>query len=445
MPRLMRGDRLAITRLADLPAEAERDRRFLQAFSVESVALIPSGSGVSKKGVLKVMLASEHEWPTTLIDGLEAFGDVIVSTFDRELARKLAQDTQEENDRRFRHVFEQSPVGIAVEDLNGTLLLVNPALCSTLGYTSAELIGMSCAQFGHVGDSEDESVLFEKLHAGSIGGYSLEKRYTRNDGVEMWGHLHVSRVDAGHGEPPLVMAMLEDITERRAVIEDLKKAQSESRDLTERLIRARDDERARIGRDLHDDIGQCVALLAMDVARLEDQLTGAAHQDLHPQISDVSAALEELGANVRQLSHALSPSLLQHLGLGGALHDLCVRVSSQSGVQIDLSGTIPDGAISDDLTLCLFRVAQEAVHNITSHSQAHHASVDVRYGGDEVRLVVRDGGIGFDPSVHARGIGLASMRERVRIAGGRLTIESRPGAGTTIVVAVPARLSVSVR
>src|SRR5215472_16483864 len=91
MPRLMRGDRLAVTRLADLPVEAERDRRFLQAFSVESLALIPSGSWISKKGVLKVTLSSERAWPTPLVDQLEAFGNVIVSTFDRELAPTLEQ------------------------------------------------------------------------------------------------------------------------------------------------------------------------------------------------------------------------------------------------------------------------------------------------------------------------------------------------------------------
>ena len=437
MPRLMRGDRVAVCRLSDLPVEAERDRRFLQAFSVESLALIPSGSGISKKGVLKVTLSSEHAWPTELVDQLEAFGNVIVSTFDRDLARRLAQDAHEERDRRFRHVFEQAPLGIAIEDLNGTLLLANPALCATLGYTSAELIGMSCAQFGHVGDSEDEAVLFQKLRSGLIGSYTLEKQYIRKDGVEIWGRLNVSRVDAGHGRPSLVMAMLEDITERKVATEELKKAQSESRELTERLIHARDDERARIGRELHDDIGQRVAVLIMDSVRLGDQLTDTTTRDQRQEISNLRASLEELANDLHNLSHALSPSYLQHLGLAAALNDLCRHVSAQFRVQIDLSCPIPTGAISDDLALCLFRVAQEALHNVTSHSQAQHASVDVSYAAGEICLVVRDVGIGFDPLLKTRGIGLASMRERLRIAGGRLMIDSRSGGGTTIVAAVP--------
>lgn len=442
MPRLMRGDRLAVTRLADLPVEAEQDRRFLQAFSVESLALIPSGSGISNKGVLKVTLSSAHAWPPELVDELEAFGNVIVSTVDRELARTLAQETQEDSDRRFRHVFEQAPLGIAVEDLSGTLLLVNPALCSILGYTSAELIGMSCAQFGHVGDSEDESVLFQQLRAGAIGSYTLDKRYVRKDGVEMWGRLNVSRVDTGHGQPPLVMAMLEDVTERRAAIEELKRAQAESRELTERLIRARDDERARIGRDLHDDISQRVALLAMELARLRDQLSGHTQQEQHQRASDICASLDELGTDLHNLSHALSLSQLRHLGLAAALQDLCARVSSQFRVQIDLSCTIPDGAVSPDLALCMFRVAQEALHNVTSHSQAQRASVDVRSVEGEVWLVVRDVGVGFDPLLKTGGIGLASMRERLRSVGGRLKIDSRPGGGTTIVAALPAEAGV---
>src|SRR5262249_30505900 len=157
-----------------------------------------------------VTLPSEREWPATLVDQLEAFGNVIVSTFDRELAR----EAQEDHDRRLRHVVEQAPLGIALEDLNGTALLVNPALCATLGYTSEELIGMSCAQFGHGADSDDESALFQKLRAGLIGSYTLEKRYVRKDGVEFWGRLNVSRVDAFDGQPRVLIAMLEDITER---------------------------------------------------------------------------------------------------------------------------------------------------------------------------------------------------------------------------------------
>src|SRR5580704_18271168 len=166
----------------------------------------------------------------------------------------------------FHYLFEQASLGIAVEDLEGRLLLANPALCSMLGYWEEELCGMNCSEFANPEDSEDDWALFQQLRAGVIFRYSLEKRYVRKDGVQFWGRLNVSLWRNGDGGSPLVFAFVEDITDRK--LSELALAS-----VSRRLIEAQERERLRISRELHDDIGQRIALLAYNLQQLlEDPL-----------------------------------------------------------------------------------------------------------------------------------------------------------------------------
>src|SRR5271170_6298612 len=129
----------------------------------------------------------------------------------------------------FHYLFEQASLGIAVEDLDGTLLLVNPALCCMLGYPEDELCGMNCSQFANPEDSADDWALFQQLQAGIIDQYSLEKRYVRKDGDRIWGRLNVSLLKNNDGGSPLVFAFLENITERRRTEDALRESEQRFR------------------------------------------------------------------------------------------------------------------------------------------------------------------------------------------------------------------------
>src|SRR5271165_3930536 len=140
-----------------------------------------------------------------------------------------SQGLQAEAKEPFHYLFEQASLGIAVEDLEGTLLLANPALCSMLGYAENELCGMNCSQFANPEDSEDDWALFQQLREGVIDQYSLEKRYVRKDGAQIWGRLNVSLLENSEGGTPLVFAFLENITERRRTEDALRESEQRFR------------------------------------------------------------------------------------------------------------------------------------------------------------------------------------------------------------------------
>jgi PAS domain S-box-containing protein len=129
------------------------------------------------------------------------------------------KESPAEGDQLFRHLFEEASLGIAIEDMEGKLLLANPALCRMLGYGREELCSMSCDQFASAEDSQDDWAHFQQLRAGAIDHYSLEKRYIRKDGARIWGRLNVSLLKSGDGGSPLVVALVEDIRNAPALQE----------------------------------------------------------------------------------------------------------------------------------------------------------------------------------------------------------------------------------
>jgi PAS domain S-box-containing protein len=284
----------------------------------------------------------------------------------------------------------------------------------------------------HLHSDDRERVLYERqqLHEGRLERLNFEYRFLNPIHGERWIH-HVgcvtTRDAAGHTVRSY--GVLRDITEH-------KRAEDALRDLSRRLIRAQEEERALLARELHDDVTQRVAVLAIEAGRAELAATEGSQKQA---MRSVREGLVRLSEDIHSLAYQLHPSVLDELGLAEALRAECERVCGQGRVDLSLELDPLSASVGRDAALCLFRLAQEALNNVTRHAGARAASVTLRQMDGGLLLAVRDDGVGFDPVSPGtrRSLGLASMRERVRLVNGTLDIESAPGRGTEIIAWVP--------
>ena len=225
-----------------------------------------------------------------------------------------------------------------------------------------------------------------------------------------------------------------------AVMAESRRAQELLRRTTASLIQAQEQERHRIARELHDDLGQALALTKVTLDELIfDELTPGPDESLKIALTDLSNQISTISNTAREISHGLYPTQLEYLGLPGALKRLCDELGKRKNISIHLTiGNLPD-QLQPSISLSLYRIAQETVHNIITHSQAKNVKVELGANDTRISLRIIDDGIGFDPSHEAGGLGLESMRERVRVMGGFINISSFPSSGTRIEVRVPFR------
>jgi signal transduction histidine kinase len=220
-----------------------------------------------------------------------------------------------------------------------------------------------------------------------------------------------------------------DITERKRAAEALST-------VSRRLIDAQEAERARLARELHDDINQRLTLVSMSLSRLQPGSVGAA--EFRAEVAAAGAEVTHLVQDIQALSHRLHSSRLDLLGLTRAAGDLCAELSDLHGVTIGFQAERIAESLPDDVSLCLFRVLQNALQNATKHSGCRQIDVSLRSGEHSIELAVVDAGVGFDPrAARAHGLGLTSMTERLKLVDGELLIDSKPGGGTTVRARIP--------
>lgn len=238
-------------------------------------------------------------------------------------------------------------------------------------------------------------------------------------------HFEARLTSAGPGR---IISIVRDVTEA-------KRAHALNLALAGRLITSQEDERHRIARELHDDFGQRIALLTIDVDQLARDV---ASRDHRAKLHELSRQAGELASDLHQLSHELHPSRLHTLGLVESIRLLCRDVGSQRNIRVTFDHNQSAESVDDDIALCLYRIAQEALHNVAKHSGAQDAFVRLTVDAGEAYLQIADSGIGFDPQSSVRsGLGLVSLRERVELLHGKLAIHAAPGNGTRIGVKLP--------
>jgi PAS domain S-box-containing protein len=277
-------------------------------------------------------------------------------------------------------------------------------------------------------DDREQAIATHIDCTNTCDNYETDYRMLTQDGRVVWLHNLVT-VIREHGRPKTIRGFSIDVTQS-------KQNDAALRDLSRRLINAQEEERRRVARELHDDLNQRMALLSIELAQLRQMHPPS---DWNRRLEALEIQAQEISADIHRLSYKLHPSKLDHLGLRAAIKSLCQEVAAKSQIEIKLEQTGFVSKFSKDVTLCVFRIAQEALRNCVKHSSATQAHVILKNTGETIRLTVSDNGCGFDLHTDAmkKGLGFTSMRERLQILGGTMQVRSQPMQGTVIEVCVP--------
>jgi PAS domain S-box-containing protein len=427
--RLLTGHPVLLATLADLPEYAEIDRSYLGSFGVRSLALCPVDGGHEDLSLLALLSLKQSScWSYSLGRNCSFLSAAFLSAHSRKF-------TDHNQDSDFRAAFRSASVGMALEDTSGGLLYVNEALCTLLGYSETEMVRKRCVDFSHPGDYEREAILFGELFRGERQSYEIEKRFLNRSGNTIWGKVNVTLLKMPADQSPLVLGIVEDITAQKVAIESLAKSQLEVQALASRIMVSQEDERRSLARELHDDIGQRLSLVTSEIHLLNNE-QGAVERMPVRTLERLAGELDSLVRDLHNLSHRLHSTKLQHLGIRFALREVCRRFEDAGlSVRCDLEDILEPKP--ENVAVCLLRIAEEALGNVLKHSGVDQAVIVLSKRDGGYFLAIRDAGCGFNTSARSNGLGLVSIRERVRAVEGSLIIRSRRNEGTEVVVWIP--------
>ncbi len=410
----------------ECPPEVADDRASFSHFGIKSVVVLPlsTGGGPVLGAAAFATVREERAWPPEIVRRLQ----LVAQIFAGALGRRAADEALRESEDRMQLAAESAGVGLWRLDLVTSSYWLTEEARRQFAFPEGKPVTQDMVLAGVV--PEDRGLILAAVKAAceSREEAVAEYRLVAPDGVERWLSSRGRARLGPSGEPESLMGVTVDVTDR-------KRAEAALRDLSQRLIRAHEEERALLARELHDDLTQRLAVLAIDVGRTELAARGAGAERLRA----VREGLVALSEDVHTLAYQLHPSVLEELGLAEALRTECERFRSRSRADVLVNIDPLPVAAGADAALCLFRVAQEALRNVERHSSAGTVAVALRQQDGGTLLTVRDDGEGFDPdAVRDRpSLGLASMRERLQLVGGKLCVDSLPGEGTAILAWVP--------
>lgn len=345
--------------------------------------------------------------------------------------RKHAEEALSESEEKFRSIFRDAGVGMVIVSPEGRYLAANRTFCDYLGYTEDELLTTTVQAITF---PEDWPTFSQALNDTLTRGRSfqwVQKRCLHKSGRIVYTETSASVIRNGAGHPEYFVAEVLDITSRKQAEEALS-------NVNRRLIEAQEQERTRIARELHDDINQRLALLAVELEAARQKLPDSA-DDMRLLLEAVRDRIQDTSFDLQSISHQLHSSKLEYLGIVAAIKSFCNERSSSHNIEIDFSHDDIPGPVSHEVSLALFRVLQEALQNAVKHSHVRYFEVELNCSNSELHLRVSDRGVGFDTATALKqpGLGLISMQERVRLVNGTIAIKSKPMGGTTVDVHVP--------
>jgi PAS domain S-box-containing protein len=343
--------------------------------------------------------------------------------------QKRAEEALKKSEERFSKAFRQSPMALTLTSAKDHRYLdVNETFERITGWRRDEVIERTPFDIGIWVDPTQRVAFVKRLLAeGAIRDF--EVRYRCKNGVQRVGLAAAELIEIEN--EPCIISVIADITDR-------KRAEEALSGMSQKLIEAQEQERTRIARDLHDDIAQRLALLAIELEQFRQGLPDS-DSELRTGIGIIQKQAAQVSTDVQAMSHELHSSKLEYLGIVAAIKGFCKEFGEQQKVEIDFRSHDLPALLSPQISLCIFRVLQESLHNAAKHSGVAHFEVQLWGTSGEIHLTVNDLGGGFDieAAMKGRGLGLTSMQERLRLLDGELSINSQPKRGTTIHARVP--------
>ncbi len=347
---------------------------------------------------------------------------------------KEAEAALRRSEERYSLATAAGQVGVWDYDLDSGEIYVDPRLKLILGFEDDE-IRNHIDDWGariHPDDADAVMGAVDDYLAGATPIYEIEHRMVHRDGSARWFLARGRAIKDDGGRAIRMVGTDMDISARKLVEEELSESHKKIRDLAGKLISAQEAERSRISRELHDSLNQRLAAVSIELGSLRQHM--AHDKDVEQRLAVVQSRMLEISESIRRMSHELHAPALDHLGLHVALKSLCTEFAEQEGIVIEFNDHKLPAEIDDEVALCIYRVAQESLRNVARHATAQHVWVNLRGVDEDLVLTVADDGVGFmpKPESETNGLGLMSMRERMRLLGGTLSVSSRPRMGTRV-------------
>jgi PAS domain S-box-containing protein len=354
--------------------------------------------------------------------------------------RHRTEGALRESEVRFRTVFEGAPMGVAILSLERDVLDANLAFTKMIGYTVPGLRRVGLKNILHPEELVTVNTYFDQMVRGDRDFFQREGRYRRKDGTWMWGSAHSSMIRDASGKPQFIVSMVADITHEKEAQAEISAYQERLRDLASELSLTEERERRRLAADLHDHIGQILALAQIKLGALRQEATSPESRAF---IKEVRDCISQAIYYTRSLTFELGLPILYDLGLEAALEWLAEQLHEQHGLEIRVHRDQQTKPLGEGARVLVFRVVRELLTNVIKHARASLVDVLIAKEGPFLSIQVVDDGVGFDsgePGTRAAkfsGYGLFSIRERLSSLGGHLKITSGPGQGTVVTITVP--------
>ncbi|HWR31965.1 MAG TPA: PAS domain-containing sensor histidine kinase, partial [Chitinophagaceae bacterium] len=363
---------------------------------------------------------------------IDSKGEERTSMLIRDLTeKKKAEDAIKASEEKYRTLVEQASDAIFIADTTGRFITVNTSACKLSQYSESALLQMSIYDFAVMEDIQKNPFHFDELKQGKT--VSTERLMKRRDNVQV--HVEIVAKFLSDGR---LLVFVRDISERKKAEEEIKTANEQLRQLTAHLQTVREEERKRIGREIHDELGQQLTAMKMDVAWIDKNIP-AEQVPLKDKLNNIIKLLDGGNQSIRKILHELRPDGLENHALNEALEWQGRQFTQTTGIPVEFTPSEKIIQLPDQVATCIFRVYQESLTNIMRHAKAGKVLTSLKLTDDSVVLAIEDDGIGFEPEAvqSKKTFGILGMKERVLALNGTFELVSSQGKGTKIVISLP--------